>query len=130
MMFIAEIKLDDTKTIRSRTVYDIVTFFSEVSGFADIFFVFLTFLFGLLYTPYALEVALHEHMGRCITVKKKRKASGQPTTDSLGIREILSEVHGRFALKLNIWIIIGSKLIPRRWRSDNAEKLFSLIQKS
>jgi hypothetical protein len=130
MLFITEIKLDDTKTIRSRTVYDLITFFSEVSGFADIFFVLLTFLFGLLYTPYVLEAALHEHMGRCITVKKKRKASAQPKTDSKGIYEILSEVRSRFAFKLNIWIILGSKLLPKRWRSDHAEKLFAFVEKS
>ena len=41
-----------TKVIRSRTVYDVITFISEVSGFADIFFVSATFFFGLLYTPY------------------------------------------------------------------------------
>ena len=41
-----------TKVIRSRTVYDVIAFISEVSGFADIFFVSATFFFGLLYTPY------------------------------------------------------------------------------
>lgn len=73
MLFITEIKLDDTKTIRLGTVYDLITFISEVSGIADIFFVLLTFLFGLLYTPFVLEAALHEHMGRCITVKKRNE---------------------------------------------------------
>ena len=63
--------LDDTIKLRGRTVYDIITLVSEVSGLADIFFVTITFMLGLFYTPLLLEAALHEHMGPCVAKSKK-----------------------------------------------------------
>ena len=79
--------LDDTKILRGRNVYDIITLVSEVSGLADIFFVSITFLLGLLYTPLLLEAALHEHMGPVVSPTNQTKI--QLTTDSQGIYDIL-----------------------------------------
>jgi hypothetical protein len=61
--FVMRFYLDDTKILRGRSVYDIITLVSEVSGLADIFFVGIAFVIGVLYTPLLLEAALHEHMG-------------------------------------------------------------------
>jgi hypothetical protein len=76
--------LDDTKILRGRSVYDIITFVSEVSGLADIFFVTITFIFGVIYTPLLLESAIHEHMGPCVAPKSKKR-NVTPKTDSQGI---------------------------------------------
>ena len=69
--------------IRGRTVYDLITLFSEVSGLADIFFVAFSFILGVFYTPLLLEAAMHEHMGPIILPKLKK--STPPKTDSQGI---------------------------------------------
>ncbi len=106
--------LEGTKFIRSRTVYDVIALISEVSGFADIFFVSATFLFGLLYTPYLLEAELHRHMGHCVTVKKKRKLT-KATIVSNDVADILKDLTDRFSLKLSIWIVIAQKILPQRF---------------
>jgi len=95
-----------TKVIRSRTVYDLVTFISEVSGFADIFFISATFFFNILYTPYLLEAELHRHMGPCVIAKKKRKSS-KAATVSNDVANILKDLTDRFSLKLSIWVVIA-----------------------
>jgi len=65
MCIAVDLQLSDTKIIRSRTVYNVVTLISEVSGLADICFVTVTFLLGVFYTPFVLEAALLKHMGPC-----------------------------------------------------------------
>ena len=95
-----------TKVIRSRTVYDVITFISEVSGFADIFFISATFFFNILYTPYLLEAELHRHMGPCVIAKKKRKSS-KAATVSNDVANILKDLTDRFSLKLSIWVVIA-----------------------
>lgn len=49
-IFEAKFMLDDTKVVRSRTVYNLITLVSEVSGFADIFLVIMGFSLGVMYT--------------------------------------------------------------------------------
>ena len=110
-------------------MYDVITFVSEVSGFADIFFVVFTYVFALLYTPFLLEAQLHRHMGSCVTVKKKRKVI-VPGTDRKGVAEILNEIYNRFSLKLSIWVIIASKILPTRYRSHRATQLYELMEKN
>ena len=110
-------------------MYDVITFVSEVSGFADIFFVVFTYVFALLYTPFLLEAQLHRHMGSCVTVKKKHKVI-VPGTDRKGIAEILNEIFDRFTLKLSIWVIIASKILPKRYRSHRTTQLFELMEKN
>jgi hypothetical protein len=96
--------------LRGRTVYDFITLFSEVSGLADIFFVAASFILRIFYTPLLLEAALHEHMGPIILPKLKKFMP--PKTDSRGIYEILTAVSDLFTLKLNIWLLIFSKVVP------------------
>jgi hypothetical protein len=47
------LSLSDTKHIRSRVVYDVITLVSEISGFNDLFAVGLGFAFSF-YTPVML----------------------------------------------------------------------------
>jgi len=49
-IFHAKFILDDTKVVRTRTVYNLITLVSEVSGFADIFLVIIGFSLGIMYT--------------------------------------------------------------------------------
>jgi NhaP-type Na+/H+ and K+/H+ antiporter len=55
--------LSETIIIRNRTVYNITNMVSEISGFADLFIVFTSFILGLLYTPIKLKSELLKHMG-------------------------------------------------------------------
>jgi hypothetical protein len=51
--FFVGLSLSDNLNIRSRQVYNMIEFISEISGFADIFFVIIGFLLGHFYTPYS-----------------------------------------------------------------------------
>jgi hypothetical protein len=123
-LFFATFYLDDTKILRGRRVYDIITLVSEVSGLADIFFVSITFLIGIVYTPLLLESALHEHMGPCVAPKIKKSKIITGTTDKQGIRDILEEVSSKFCFKLSIWLVIVSKIVPASCRSTKTNHLF------
>jgi hypothetical protein len=59
--------------IRSRTVYNLITLISELSGFADILQVSISLLLSTLYAPKMLESALVKHMGPVQVPKKKSK---------------------------------------------------------
>jgi hypothetical protein len=126
--FEIQMNLDDKKILRGRSVYDIITLVSEVSGLADIFFVSITFVIGVLYTPFLLEAALHEHMGPCVAKKNKKKK--KVSTEQQSMFDLLQEVTTRFSLKLSIWVVIASKLLPERWRSIKIQHLFELIDKN
>ena len=67
----AEFYLEDIFVKRSRTVYDVITLVSEVSGFADIFFVLITYILSIFYTPFQLESALLEHMGHILASRER-----------------------------------------------------------
>lgn len=72
--FIAcSIMLADIKIVRSRTVYSLITLISEVSGFADVFIVGGTFLFGSFYTPFFMEVSLVKHCSPIQFPKRKKQ---------------------------------------------------------
>ena len=58
------VELDDRAYIRHRSVYDIITLISEVSGFADVLFVAASYLLGVLYTPYVVSSELFAHLGK------------------------------------------------------------------
>lgn len=82
-IFVADVYLSDVLYIRSRSVYDLITLIAEVSGFADIFFLSLTFVLGLLYTPRMLEASLLEHMGQSYQMPRlKPKKKDDKTTES------------------------------------------------
>lgn len=56
-------RLSETKIIRNRTVYSVLTMISEVSGFADLLMVFTTFILSNFYSNFLLEKTLLRHMG-------------------------------------------------------------------
>ena len=53
-----DFELADTKNIRAREVYSMITLIAEVSGLADVFVITASFAFALLYTPYMCEIYL------------------------------------------------------------------------
>jgi hypothetical protein len=55
--------LKSEKTLKSRTVYNLIDLISEISGFADILFVFAGMIFSFYYSPRILEARLLEHVG-------------------------------------------------------------------
>lgn len=62
--------LQDNLSVRSRQVYNLIEFISEISGFADIFFLAAGFFFGQFYQP-RMQTA---HMTRSlIEVQGRRK---------------------------------------------------------
>ena len=61
-LLLLEIYLSDTKLMRSRTVYDIVTLIAEVSGFADLFVLGFGALIGNFYNPKAIDTEIFNHM--------------------------------------------------------------------
>jgi hypothetical protein len=67
-----DVDLSNKKIIKSRQVYDIITFVAEISGFADLFMVFTTLVLGTFIQPQSLEKALIEHM-RPVRIKGRRK---------------------------------------------------------
>jgi hypothetical protein len=67
-----EINLSNKKILKTRQVYDIITFVAEVSGFADLFIVFATFFLTTFVQPQMLKTALLEHM-HPIVLRRKSK---------------------------------------------------------
>ena len=67
-----EITLSDTKTIRSRKVYDIISLVADISGFADIFMVFFGLIFNSWHNNYKLTAALIKHAGS-VELKSRRR---------------------------------------------------------
>ena len=55
--------LKSDKTLKSRTVYNLIDLISEISGFADILFVIAGMFFSFYYSPRILEARLLEHVG-------------------------------------------------------------------
>jgi hypothetical protein len=53
-LFFIQVTLSDTKIIRNRSVYDLISFIADISGFADIFMV----VFGLILTNYNANIKL------------------------------------------------------------------------
>jgi hypothetical protein len=75
-----DVDLSNKKIIKSRQVYDIVTFVAEISGFADLFMVFTTLFLGTFIQPQSLEKALLEYMKpvRMKGMRKKKPNSHSP----------------------------------------------------
>jgi len=115
--------------IRTRSVYNIITLISEVSGFADIFYIGIGFILGTFYTPFLLEAALQNHMGPC-AVLKTPTVSRDPTTDKTGLYDMILEIKSRLKFKVSIWAIIASKIIPDRWKSNESKKFFEMVDKN
>lgn len=116
--------------MRGRKVYDVIELISEVSGLADIFFLFVSVIIGFFYVPFLLQSALLEHMGPCVQSKPTKTTLRPPSTDKRGIQQLLNEVRSRFTLKLSVWLLMLCKVVPRRCRSTRTNKLFDLADKS
>ena len=62
LFVLGSVRLSDTKYIRQRIVFDIVTLIAEISGFADLFLVIIGFLMGTFYTPLMYDASLVKSM--------------------------------------------------------------------
>ena len=58
--FYIGLQVSDNLNIRSRQVYNVIEFISEISGFADIFFVLFGFFLGHFYTPLSQTADLYQ----------------------------------------------------------------------
>jgi hypothetical protein len=112
--------------LRGRKVYDLITLVSEVSGLADIFFVTVSFLLGVFYTPFLLKAALLKHMGPVILPKYAR--TSPECLNKRGVYDLMRELSGRITLNLSIWLLIFQKIIPYWLRSAKANKLLDLVE--
>jgi hypothetical protein len=81
------LRLTDTMTLRSRTVYSLITLISEMSGFADLLYVSVGFLLGLLYTQRMMEAALLKSMRPIDLSRERSKILEIPK--KLGVDDVL-----------------------------------------
>ena len=70
---VIEVFLYDTKQIRTRTVYDVITLIAEVSGFADLFMLGFGALMNFVYNPKAINTEVINNMGFSIPKNKVKK---------------------------------------------------------
>ena len=125
----AYIAILDRKIERSRTVYDIITLIAEVSGFADIFMITLTFLLGLFHHPKMYESALIEHLETNVVIKKKKqnpKVLKNKTVDKDLLKSIILEFRSRIKLQFNVWTTLVARYIPQQWRSPSTNLALKL----
>jgi acyl carrier protein len=129
-LFEASILLSDTKVVKSRKVYNLITLISEVSGVADILFVSMTVLIKWLYTPLMLEAALLKHIVKISTPSKKEKEFDKSVKiNSLQVVTIIKEIKNRFRLRLTVSLMILSKLVPSKWRLPRTNRLIEIADK-
>jgi hypothetical protein len=131
-----EIFLSDKKQIRARSVYTVITMISEISGFADLFVVFFTFLFGTFYTPLLLEHSLIKHMGP-VDLPKKNKSKKQkelqkhmtPTPLKLSkahVLSLISQISSYTNFRVNVVLLLSRICTPRRCYKKRTLKLFEI----
>lgn len=65
--------LSDTKIIRQRTVYNVIDLIAEVSGIADILYVFSASVVVNMITMKVLESELVKHMGKIKLLSRPSK---------------------------------------------------------
>lgn len=86
---------------------------SEISGLADLFMVFTSFVLSILYTPFQLESILLKHMGHVEMRTKQKKQQSKSESmlskvlDLQSIAKIISEVTSYHKLKLSAYWIIS-----------------------
>ena len=133
-----DVDLSNKKIIKSRQVYDIITFVAEISGFADLFMVFTTLVLGTFIQPQSLEKALLEHM-RPVRMRGKKKK--RPDAHSLDFEQSVSiskemllsmiiEQRNRVSLRINVWMTLFARYIPSRYRSGHTNRILKLAERS
>jgi hypothetical protein len=95
-MYFVEIKLSDNLNIRARSVYTIIEFISEISGFADIFFVLFGFLVGQCYTPLSAQAHTMRNLALISPRLKRPKSKNR-------LEQLSFAYFGRFYLSLSMW---------------------------
>ena len=129
--------LSDKKFERTRTVYDIVALIAEVSGFADIFMVVCTALLGFFHHPKMYETALLQHIDTKVTIRKNKSSEDRQagislkrTIDTALLKSLIYEFKSRLALRLNLWLTLWARYLPRQYRSAQTNLVLSLADKT
>jgi len=133
------LKLSDTQVIRQRTVYNVIDLIAEVSGIADIMYVFSSSVVVYLITLRALESELVKHMGKVRLFSRPSKlkvaqvydaGTQVVTAEKKLLSEIIGEVSMRGTLHLNAWMAVVAQSLPRTWRSGKTNRVLDLARKS
>jgi hypothetical protein len=129
-----EAALTDTKLLKARYIYSLVTMISEVSGWADIFVVTLTFLLGKFYTPLCLDTSIAKKVapvrfpGHNASFRMPKSLDAEyggkfDINQIFAISRYLASYH---KLSLNLWLIISQPWCPKRYRAKRSKVLIKL----
>jgi hypothetical protein len=133
------LKLSDTKIIRQRTVYNIIDLIAEVSGIADILYVFSSTVVVYLITMRALKSELVKHMGQVKLLSRPDKLKmmsffnaqdQKETAERKLLSEIIGEISMRGILHVNAWMVVVAQNLPRAWRSPLTNRVLDLASES
>ena len=120
--------MSDNKIERSRSVYDLVAFIAEVSGFADIFMVLITFFLGLFHHPKMFEAALIEHMDT--KVVQIEPPAPNDKNDSALLKQIILQYQSRLKMKVSLYLTFIARYIPARYRSKKANRQLKAVDQT
>ena len=101
-------RLSEIKTIRNRTVYNVITLISEVSGFADILIVFWMFVMSRFYVSPLMTYDLTRGVAKVdlpIKHRKKGKNDGNIAL-CLGLNRYKQ-------LRLSLWHVLTGWCLPK-----------------
>jgi hypothetical protein len=118
--------LSEIRTIRTRSVYNIVDMIAEVSGLADVLIVFSKLILSLLFTKNLLTKVLVEYIGEVQTDDKLLDPSEPLSTNPSLIHKAKESINRRVRLKLKLWQALIAVYLPRSLRSDETNRLLDL----
>jgi hypothetical protein len=90
---------------------------AEVSGLADLLFVFSKFLMATFFTIRLLKSHLVYQIGQ-VTLSKDDDDKPPDLEKEHLLQRAAKEIRNRFRLKLNLWQTLVAYFLPRRFRSE------------
>ena len=100
--------LSEIKCMRSRTVYNVITLISEVSGFADLLFVFWMSVMSTFYVSPLMTYDLTRGVTKVdLPIKHRKKVKNGNIALFLGLNRY------RY-LRLNLWHLLTGWLVPAK----------------
>ena len=117
-------RLSEIKYMRSRTVYSLITLISEVSGFADLLFVFWMFVMSTFYVSPLMRYDLTRGVTKVdLPIKHKKRVKNSNIALCLGLSRYKQ-------LKLNLWHLLTGWCLPKMCVRRRQSKLETLDQKA
>ena len=98
--------LSEAKYIRNRTVYNVITLISEVSGFADLLIVFWMFVMSTFYVSPLMTYDLTRGVTKVDLPTKHRKKVDGNIALCLGLNRYKQ-------LRLNLWHLLTGWCLPK-----------------